>query len=317
MILEPKAREFLKKVRESLPMTPPGGFVAKLSSFVRKDSSPLSDETILQGCQIRGYVIDKTLGAGAAGVVFLAHHSEHGEVAVKVLVKPDHNDEVSWALFKREASIGQAIEHPAVLKTLEFCTTDIALFIFMEYAAGTSLGAQLKSGPLPLDRFLQLFPSFAAGLQAAHEEGVVHRDLKPDNVMVSQDSLKILDFGMARWSQDESLTLTNQFKGTINYCSPEQVTESKSVGPESDQFSFGLICFEALTGRLPYPMASKNPLMNLMERLDQDAVRLREIDASFPAQAEEVLARMLEREPQKRFPSVAQAFAALEQSFRE
>ena len=291
--------------------------LSRLASFARKEPTAFTDDTILQGRQLRGYTIGKTLGAGAAGVVFLAHHSAHGEVAVKVLLKPDQDDEVSWGLFKREASIGQAIEHPAVLKTLEFCTTESALFIFMEYIPGVSLGSEFDSVPLPLDRFLMLFSSFAAGLQAAHNAGVVHRDLKPDNIMIWNESLKILDFGLARLNQDESLTLTNQFKGTINYCSPEQVTESKSVGPESDQFSFGLICFEALTGRLPYPMASKNPLMNLMERLDQDAMKLRDIEERYPEQAEKVLARMLERDPQKRFPSVAEAFAALDEAFRE
>lgn len=276
-------------------------------------SSPddFEEDSILLGCRVGGHTLGRLIGSGAAGAVFESEHASFGRTAVKVLPKPEDDDQISWGLFEREVMIGQVLDHPAIIKTLEFCKSELALFVFMEFFQGTALDETLEGGPMSGDDFINIFEPLSAGLQAAHDQGVIHRDLKPENILTDGKNVKILDFGLARWNREEGLTQTNQFKGTINYCSPEQITESRSVGPASDQFAFGLICFLALTGKLPYPMASKNPFVNLMERLNQDAFKLRRMDPSLPEGAEVAVAKMLERDPGDRFDTVVSAFQSL------
>lgn len=302
MTLESRDRFFLEELRGAL------------GTSNSSSGSSIADDDILEGCQVEGYEIGKLLGVGSAGVVFEARRADGADGAVKVM--PNSADEASLSLFKREVGIGQTLTHPSVLKTWHACEIEQARFVFMERVRGFTLRRMVKE-PLKADRFLPLFRPIAEALQSAHAEGIVHRDMKPENVMVSRDGeVKILDFGLARLTKGESVTMTGQIKGTIAYMAPEQAMDSKKVGPACDQFAFGLMCFEALTGVIPYDMSSKNPVVNLMSRLQGKAKSLRSIDASFSEETEAVLAKMLAPDPTERYSSVQLAFASLAQSLR-
>jgi eukaryotic-like serine/threonine-protein kinase len=311
MALDSKTRFLLLEIRETLQASAERRPVAGTI-----ESDRIEDESILEGCRLHGYEFGRLLGVGSSGSVFEVINSDGIECAVKVMHKPEEDETNSLSLFKREVGIGQAIDHPAVLKTLEAHEKGRARFLFMERVVGSTLRDVMEK-PLAVGLFLRLFRPVAEGLQAAHFHGVVHRDLKPENIMVRADgAVKLLDFGLARWAQGQSLTKTNQFKGTISYCAPEQVTESRTADRACDQFAFGLLCFEALTGRLPYSMANPNPLLNLLERVEQPAQKVREVDSRFSKETESVLAKMLERDPADRYSDVELAFASLAQSLR-
>ncbi len=302
MVLDSKTRFLLREVRESL--NPDG---------VRE---AFDDSTVLEGCVLEGYTFGRLLGVGSSGTVFEAQGPDGVDCAVKVLLESSGERADQLSLFRREVGIGQAIDHPAVLKTLDAHIRGNACFLFMERVVGSTLRDALGE-PLSRDVFLALFRPLSEGLQAAHLQGVVHRDLKPENVMIGSDGgVKILDFGLASWTRARSLTRTTQFKGTISYCAPEQVTESKSASCACDQFALGLVCFEGLTGRLPYDLDEENPLLNLMQRVNQPAMKLREVEPAFSEETQAVLEKMLDREPRKRYSDVQLAFACLAQSLR-
>lgn len=299
--IDSKTRFWLSEVKDAL-----GG--SELSETTR--------EELLLGCRLGGYRIGELLGVGSAGVVFEATSDSGEELAVKVMMKPSDDDPRSFSLFKREVGIGRALHHPCVLRTFEAQECGNARFLFMERVRGKTL-RDVMTKPLPVGSFLTLFRPLAEGLQAAHFEGVVHRDLKPENVMISdKGDVKILDFGLARWSRHESMTVTNQFKGTIRYCAPEQVTDSKNVDHRCDQFAFGLISFEALTGEFPYEDNAENPMLNLMGRMNQPARRLREVAPQFSSQTESVLDKMLNTDADRRYGDVSLAFASLAHSLQ-
>jgi serine/threonine-protein kinase len=312
MALDPQTKAFLLDVRESITAAAPkGGFFSRL---VGKGQPALDEETVLSGLKVNGYQIKKVLGQGAAGVVFGATDEEGEEVAIKVIPKPAHKDQDAVALFEREVKIGQKLSHPAVVHTLRTFEFGPAQFVVMERVNGTTLASVLLER-LEVAKFLSLFEPLVQGLQAAHDEGVVHRDLKPENVMLSeQGEVKILDFGMARLVQDASVTATGVFKGTIRYTSPEQIQDSKRVGPATDQFSLGLMMFEALTGKFPYELQEKQPMVTLMARVSGQAVNLREVDPEYTEETAGVLAKMLSSEPDRRYGSVSEAFDALKLS---
>lgn len=277
----------------------------------------MADELILEGCQLNDYTFGKVLGIGAVGVVFEATSSVFGTCAIKVIRKPKDESAESLAFFRREVGIGQAIDHPCVLRTYDALEDGPARFLVLEKVVGHTLRKELGE-PLAADKVLGFFEPVAGGLQAAHDVGVIHRDLKPENVMLGEGcEVKIVDFGLAKWSRDESLTMTNQFKGTIDYCAPEQIVDSKSATSACDQFALGLMIFEGLTARLPYPMESKNPLMNLMERIDRAPTKLREYRSDLSQRAEDVVAKMLARDPEERYQSVKLAVSELRDGLQE
>lgn len=297
MDIDSKTRFFLAEVRHWL-----GG--------------PDQDESaLLQGCAVGGYRLGALLGVGGSAVVFEATGPDGEERAVKVLPRPSDADTKSLALFKREVEIGRSIEHPAVLKTYHAFDRGSALFVVMERAHGSTLREVLNREKLSVANFLTIFRGIAEGLHAAHLKGVVHRDLKPENIMVYKSSeVKILDFGLARNRSEQTLTETGQFKGTFTYCSPEQVQDSSHVDHLSDQFAFGVMCFEALTGLIPFPIDEGNPLLTLLARVDRPALRLTEVDPFASERAAEVLAKMMAVKPSRRFSGIDLAFSSLAQS---
>jgi eukaryotic-like serine/threonine-protein kinase len=207
------------------------------------------------------YEIDRQLGRGGMGEVWLARHRRLAgkQVAVKVLRAQGQVSTEALARFKREAEIAARLEHPNIVQVLDYNTLPTGEpFLVMELLKGQSLAERLRAGPLPLEEVRQVVRQVGSALERAHAGGVVHRDLKPENLFLVPTALgpqvKVLDFGISKLADSQTVQTTDAVLiGTPLYMSPEQATgNNKEVGPQSDLFSLGSICFELLTGQPPF-----------------------------------------------------------------
>ena len=313
MQLDPQAVEFIKRVAESLEAPQKPGFFRRVFS---SEAAPEASKSGLEGYKLGDYVFGSLIGFGSVGLVFEAKSAKLGSVAIKVLANPEEQEPTEQQLFEREVAIGQTLSHPAIAKTIETRSLGPARFVTMELLKGESLETILTE-PLSPERYVDLFGPLSEGLDWAHAQGVVHRDIKPQNVMLTKDGhIKIVDFGLARWQGSQELTLSGQFKGTPMYSAPEQVKDSRQVDQACDQFAFGLMSFEALTGEFPYEIDPKQPFKTLFARLKTPAKKIRECQPHYSEALESALAKTMEIEPEDRFESVGAAFAELKRQLR-
>jgi TolB-like protein/tetratricopeptide (TPR) repeat protein len=208
----------------------------------------------IAGRTISHFDIGEVLGAGGMGVVYRAHDKQLGRaVALKFLLPHYNLDPSAKARFQREAHAAAALDHPSLCVVHEVGTTERGwLFLAMSLYEGETLRARLKrDGSLPVSECMEIARQIAEGLQAAHAAGVVHRDLKPGNVMLLPDgTVRILDFGLAK-ARDQSMSETGEHFGTVSYMSPEQVRGDKVDG-RADLWALGVLMYETLTGRKPF-----------------------------------------------------------------
>ena len=213
---------------------------------------------VAPGTRLNGiYEIDEIIGAGGMGEVYKGHEIQTGAaVAIKMLLPDMAENEAALALFRREAAALHNLPHDAIVRYFLF-TVEPALqrpYLAMEFVDGRSLSDVLEEGPLTFEALVKLMRRIASGLQAAHERGIVHRDVSPDNIIVPLGDVtraKIIDFGIARSTQLGDKTIIGSgFAGKANYVSPEQVgLYSNEVTAKSDIYSLGLLLFYALTGQ--------------------------------------------------------------------
>ena len=208
------------------------------------------------------YAIERVIGRGGMGIVYEARHVTVGRrVAVKVL-RPDlaRNAEATMR-FQREAQVAGSIGHEHIVEVFDFGYSDEGdAYIAMELLEGTDLGALVReSGPLPVGRALEVARQVASALGAAHEKGIVHRDLKSENVFVvareGRDFVKVVDFGISKVLEaDENQPITHEgtLLGTPHYMAPEQSTSGADTDARADLYALGCILFEMLTGKLPF-----------------------------------------------------------------
>lgn len=198
------------------------------------------------------YALGREVGRGAGGAVWLAEDEVlHRQVAIKRVGQlPGHTDDPTRAA--REARLAARVNHPHVVSVFDLVQADDALWLVMEYVDGPSLSAMVRDrGPLDPDAAAQLLAPVADALHAAHELGVVHRDVKPSNILVNDAGAKLSDFGIARGDQDATLTQTGLVTGSPAYLAPEVVTGA-TASPASDVWAFGATLVHVLTGRPPY-----------------------------------------------------------------
>ncbi|WP_312017201.1 protein kinase domain-containing protein [Bradyrhizobium jicamae] len=209
------------------------------------------------GTRLNGiYEIDRIIGAGGMGEVYKGHEVQTGTaVAIKMLVPDMAENEAALALFRREAAALHYLMHDAIVRYFVFTVEPILQrpYLAMEYVDGRSLADLLEEGPLTLEALLRLTKRVASGLKAAHERGIIHRDVSPDNIIIPQNDVaraKIIDFGIARSTQLGDATIIGSgFAGKHNYVSPEQIgLYGGEVNAQSDVYSLGLVLFFALTG---------------------------------------------------------------------
>jgi serine/threonine-protein kinase len=199
------------------------------------------------------YTIVSKLGCGGQGVVYLAHETTLDRpVALKFLPPALADDECARQRFAREAATAAAVQHPNICTIYAIETTDDGQpFLAMAYYKGVTLKRALNDGVLSIRDAIDVAAQIAEGLSAAHAHGVVHRDVKPGNVMLTDHGVKILDFGLARFVDSAQITAAGSLLGTASYMSPEQI-RCEPADPRSDVWSLGIILYEMLTGAPPF-----------------------------------------------------------------
>jgi serine/threonine protein kinase/tetratricopeptide (TPR) repeat protein len=218
-----------------------------------EDDQTRSFAALAAGIKVSHYTIISKIGAGGMGEVYLAEDNQLGrKVAVKFLPSHLSQDQAARARFTREAKAAAKLDHPNIVQVFEVGEFQGRPFFAMAHIEGKSLRDVIKKGNLSVNEAIELTKQICEGLRRAHESGVVHRDIKPGNIIIDGDNkVRILDFGLATISGEDKLTRTGSTLGTVGYMSPEQI-EGKHVDRRSDLFSVGVILYEMLTGRRPF-----------------------------------------------------------------
>jgi eukaryotic-like serine/threonine-protein kinase len=264
------------------------------------------------------YRLEERVGEGGMSSVYRARDTVlEREVAVKVLHEHFSRDPEYVERFRREARAIAKLAHPNIVTVIDRGEVDGRQFIVFEHVPGPTLKDVIeREGRLPVERALALAHQTARALAFAHELGVVHRDVKSQNVLVDPDgSAKVTDFGIARTLDiEDTLTETGTVLGTSDYIAPEQAS-GESVDARSDQYSLGVVLYELLTGDVPYPAG--NPMAVAMRHLRDPVPSVRAKRPEVSPRVDAIVARALAKRPRERFPSMEGMTAALEAALAE
>jgi tRNA A-37 threonylcarbamoyl transferase component Bud32 len=263
--------------------------------------------TLDPGTKVGDYVVERVIGGGAMGEVYAGKHPVIGKrVAIKVLRHELATSSEAAERFIREARAVNQIDHENVIDVFAFGRLDDGrLYLVMDLVEGKSLRAHLVNGPLPLDRALAILDTIADALDAAHDKGVVHRDLKPDNIVIAETGkLFVLDFGIAKLISKATAaeanpgTLTGQgtWLGTPAYMAPEQWS-ADGAGPASDRYALAVIAYELVSGAPPFTATSAPAMMEQHFRAEVPAL------SDLPAALDDVMKRGLAKDPDDRYPT--------------
>ncbi len=262
------------------------------------------------GTDLGPYRIERVLGRGGMGVVYLAEQRELGrKVALKLLPDELAQDTDFRARFERESRLAAAIDHPNVIPLYEAGEIDGTLYLAMRYVEGTDLATRLREGSLPMPLAVEILGQVAGALDAAHEKGLVHRDVKPGNVLLDRTGSDerphayLTDFGLTKQAGSETgLTRAGAFLGTPAYMAPEQV-DGTEVDGRADQYALGAMAFECLTGRVPF-VRDKEVAVALAHLKDPvpSAVALR---PELPPAVDTVLGTVMAKDREARYPTCA------------
>jgi len=274
---------------------------------------------------ISKYEVLEEIGRGGMGVVYAAEDQRlRRRVALKVLPEKFAADPERRRRFLREARATSAITHANVATVFDVDeTANGSIYIAMELVQGKTLRALLQNGPLEVSEAARIGTEILRGLSKAHEVGIVHRDIKPDNVMVTVDgSVKLLDFGLAKpfgtresalaskaIAESDILTLKGRVMGTPSYMSPEQA-RGEPVDERSDIFSFGVLLYEILTGRRPFDVTSAAALVNAVE--GEPPARISTLNPRVPRSFDRLVERCLQEQPSRRFAKCSLVVRALD-----
>jgi eukaryotic-like serine/threonine-protein kinase len=259
------------------------------------------------------YRLVKPLGSGGMAEVYLAHDNIlDRDVALKVMSTRYASDEEFVERFKREAQSAAALSHPNIVSIFDRGESeDGTYYIAMEYLPGGTLKDRImRKGALPPRTAAAVALQIAEALRVAHERGVIHRDIKPHNILITESGdVKVTDFGIARAASSSTMTRTGSILGTAHYISPEQAM-GEPVGPTSDLYSLGIVLYEMLTGVMPYD--ADTPLGIAMKHVNGRLIQPREIDPSIPAGINAITVRLLAKDPADRYASDADLIEDLE-----
>src|SRR5579859_680872 len=261
------------------------------------------------------YQLQDPIGRGGMATIYRGQDLRMDRVvAIKVLREVYSTDQKFVTRFQREAKAASSLQHPSIVQVYDYGQTDGNYFIVMELIEGTDLRRYLRSrGVLAVDRAIIIAHDVALGLGAAHRRGIVHRDVKPQNVLVGRDgSIKLTDFGIASVYKDinaERLTTTGMTLGTVQYYAPEQA-QGEIVSPAADVYALGIVMYEMLTGRPPFD--GDTPVAVAMQHIQDAPQPPSELNPNIPQGLEALILRCLEKQPEKRYRDGAELAATLE-----
>lgn len=252
------------------------------------------------------YQIQELIGIGGMANVYKGIDTvENRVVAVKILREEYQENEEFLRRFRNESKAIAVLSHPNIVRVYDVSLSDRTPSIVMEYIDGITLKEYIEQeGQVRWKEVLHFTVQILRGLQHAHDNGVVHRDVKPQNIMLLRDgTIKITDFGIARFSRATSKTLTNHAIGSVHYISPEQA-RGELVDQKSDIYSVGVMMFEMLTGKLPFD--GENPVAVAVKQIESRPPRLRDINPNVPEGLEEITIRAMLKDPAKRYQAAAE-----------
>jgi YVTN family beta-propeller protein len=263
------------------------------------------------GQRFGAYTLGKLLGRGGMGVVYQAQHVHLGRtVALKLLAPELSKNEDFRARFLRESRLAAALDHPSIVTVYDAGDVNGVLFIAMRYVRGTDLAALIaQRAPLPVGETLAILDQVATALDAAHAAGLVHRDVKPANVMIEGQRCYLADFGLTKRAMGNSVQLTaaGTFLGTVDYVAPEQI-EGREVDGRADVYALTCVLFECLTGSRPYPRDSQVAVV--YAQLREPPPRPCELRPDLPAAIDVVVGRGMAKLPGGRYSSCGELVAA-------
>ena len=259
------------------------------------------------------YKIENVVGIGGMAYVLKATDlmKDNAPVAIKVLNEEFYDDENAVKRFVNESEAVKLVNSPHIVKIHDVAMTDNLKYIVMEFIDGITLKDYIdKVGALGWKEAVHYVRQILRGLSHAHEKGVVHRDIKPQNMMLLRDgTVKVTDFGIAKMPTSEPLTMTDKAIGTVNYISPEQASGGK-VDEKSDLYSVGVMLYEMLAGTLPFKADS--PVAVAMMQVSEEPVAPREINPQIPVGLEQIVLKAMNKDPEARFSCAAAMEKALE-----
>jgi serine/threonine-protein kinase len=259
------------------------------------------------------YEIQRVIGSGGMGMVFQAHDRELDELVALKVLRPDmvSMDSTMLERFKQEIRVARKVTHRNVVRTYDIGDTEGVKFISMEYVQGMTLKQLIrKRGALPVGVGVQIAKQVSAGLKAAHQQGVVHRDVKPQNIILTPASeVKIMDFGIARPADKSGMTATGLIVGTPDYMSPEQVQGKKDLDHRSDIYSLGVVFYEMFTGVLPF--SGDSHIAIAMKHVQEEPPNPRSINNTITLPLELIILMCMKKAPAERYQKVEELQADL------
>lgn len=282
------------------------------SEFLEPPESTL--EAPIEGTRIQQYAVLEKIGAGGMGVVFLARDTRLNRlVALKLLPRERVYDPERRRQFAKEARAASALNHPNIVTVHDIVEDGGQIAIVMEHVAGRPLSQLIRAGGMPLGEALDYAIQIASGLAAAHAAGIVHRDIKPGNILVTGDGrIKILDFGLAKVSlpagEVDDPTVTGRIAGTVAYMSPEQA-HGLTIDSRSDIFSFGALLYEMVSGRRAFQRNSSASTLAAVVEGSPDP--LGELESKLPPDFQKLLWRCLRKDPALRWQNTGDLLIAL------
>jgi eukaryotic-like serine/threonine-protein kinase len=264
------------------------------------------------------YQLQDQIGRGGMATIYRGRDLHMDRiVAIKVLREVYSTDPKFVTRFQREAKAASALQHPNIVQVYDYGQTGGNYFIVMELVEGTDLRRYLRSrGVLDIERAVIIAHDVALGLGAAHRRGIVHRDVKPQNILVGRDgSIKLTDFGIASVYKDinaERLTTTGMTLGTVQYYAPEQA-QGEIVNPAADVYALGIVMYEMLTGRTPFD--GESPVAVAMQHIQDLPMPPSQLNSNIDPALEDIILRCLEKVPEMRYRDGSQLARALEQLF--
>ena len=259
--------------------------------------------------QIGAYDIVAKIAEGGMGAVYKGKHRLTGElVAIKVLPPSTAKNPVLVKRFEQEFRAAAAINHPNVVRGIEYCGTGATPFLVMEFVDGESLGTRIdREGPMTEDQAVRIIAQVCQGLHRAHKQKMIHRDVKPDNIMLTHDNVaKLTDLGLVKDEENEmNLTKTGRGLGTPNFMAPEQFRNAKNVDVRSDIYSLGATLYTMLTGEVPFGRVG--PLDCWMRKVRNELTPARELNPAISERVDWAIRRSMSGDPDKR-PATCKEF---------